>query len=252
MKTQDWFDQITPIIVREAFNRGYNFPSAIIAQAHVESWKGLTNGGKPSGLASNYNNFFGMKCGKSWKGKSVNLKTKEEYTVGTLTEIKDNFRAYDSIEEGIIGYFNFINCPRYQNLKTAKSAEEYFALLKKDGWATSSTYVNTLTNRHRTLGLSKYDGSGSVPQNGFTIGVTYTTNTDLYIRDEANGSKVKFTDITKDAQKHGKEDANGFAILKKGTRVTCKGVKKILLSVWIKIPSGWICAKSGLGKNYIQ
>jgi flagellum-specific peptidoglycan hydrolase FlgJ len=31
------------------------------------------------------------------------MRTKEEYKVGTLTTIKDNFRAYASDEEGVRG-----------------------------------------------------------------------------------------------------------------------------------------------------
>ena len=40
--------------------------SPIIAQAIIESGWGK------SGLASKYHNYFGLKCGSSWKGKSVN------------------------------------------------------------------------------------------------------------------------------------------------------------------------------------
>ena len=65
------------------FADDYNIKAvpAIVAQAIVES-----NWGK-SLLAAKYHNYFGLKCGKNWRGKSVNLKTKEEYTVGTLTTI---------------------------------------------------------------------------------------------------------------------------------------------------------------------
>lgn len=38
--------------------------------------------------------------------------------------------------------------------------------------------------------------------------------------------------------------------LKKGTRVTCKDVRKVGSDIWIKIPSGWIAAYYG-GKNYV-
>lgn len=41
----------------------------------------------------------------------------EEYTPGTLTQIKDNFRVYDNMEEGVKGYFEFIQLSRYQNLR---------------------------------------------------------------------------------------------------------------------------------------
>ncbi len=134
-------ESVLNIIYKVSLERGYSCYKAIMAQAMCES------GWCRSSLANKYYNFFGMKCGSSWKGKSVNMTTKEEYTAGTLTTIKDNFRVYDTIENGINGYFNFIESySRYSNLKEAKSDEEYIQLLKKDGWATSSTYVKTLTN----------------------------------------------------------------------------------------------------------
>lgn len=151
MTKSDFFETVAPIIIREATARGYKFPSAIIAQAACES-----NWGKSS-LSSKYHNYFGMKCGSKWKGKSVNMKTKEEYTKGTLTTIKDNFRAYDTLEEGIKGYFDFINCSRYNNLKIATSCKDYITKLKNDGWATSSTYISTLSKIVEGNNLTKYD-----------------------------------------------------------------------------------------------
>ncbi len=32
---------------------------------------------------------FGLKCGTKWTGKSVNMTTQEEYSVGTLITIKE-------------------------------------------------------------------------------------------------------------------------------------------------------------------
>lgn len=111
---------------------------AIVGQAIVES-----NWGK-SILSSKYFNYFGLKCGSSWTGKSVNLKTKEEYKAGQLTTIKDNFRVYSSIGLGIKGYFEFIKNKRYSNLKTATNTRQYLEYIKADGYATSSKYVNTV------------------------------------------------------------------------------------------------------------
>lgn len=156
MTKADFFETVAPIIIKEATARGYKFPSAIIAQAACES-----NWGKSS-LSAKYHNYFGMKCGSKWKGKSVNMKTKEEYTKGTLTTIKDNFRAYDTLEEGIKGYFDFINCTRYNNLKIATSSKDYITKLKNDGWATSSTYISTLSKIVEGNNLTKYDKAQGV------------------------------------------------------------------------------------------
>lgn len=146
-----FINQIAPIIVAEGKKRGYRVFSTVIAQAIIES------ASNTSILGYKYCNYFGMKCGKSWKGSSVNLRTKEEYTVGTLTTIKDNFRAYANMEAGVAGYYDFIQASRYANLKTAVSAKQYAEYLKADGYATSSTYVNTLVSTVNKYDLTKYD-----------------------------------------------------------------------------------------------
>lgn len=150
-KVEEFINMIAPLIISEGKKRGYSVFSTVIAQAIIES-----NSGK-SILGYKYHNYFGMKCGSRWKGKSVNLKTKEEYTVGTLTTIKDNFRVYDSIEEGIKGYYDFISTKRYANLKESKTYVEYAENLKADGYATSSKYVNTLCTTVDAYNLTKYD-----------------------------------------------------------------------------------------------
>ena len=155
MATQEqvhaFINQIAPLIQKESKARGYKVASPIIAQACCESALGT------SSLGYKYHNYFGMKCGSAWKGKSVNLKTKEEYTVGQLTTIRDNFRVYDSMEEGVKGYFDFISTKRYANLKEANSPRQYLEMIKADGYATSSTYVATNMNLVDKYGLTRFD-----------------------------------------------------------------------------------------------
>lgn len=98
-----------------------------------------------------------MKCGSAWKGKSVNMSTCEEYEVGVLTQIKDNFRVYDSLEEGVKGYFDFISASRYANLKGVTDPKTYIENIKADGYATSSQYVKNLLNLVSAYNLTQYD-----------------------------------------------------------------------------------------------
>ena len=171
-RVEEFINMIAPLIISEGKKRGYSVFSTVIAQAIIES-----NSGK-SILGYKYHNYFGMKCGSRWKGKSVNLKTKEEYTVGTLTTIKDNFRVYDSIEEGVKGYYDFISTKRYANLKESKTYVEYAENLKADGYATSSKYVNTLCTTVDTYNLTKYDSffnfNDEVTDNNDTEYIEYT------------------------------------------------------------------------------
>lgn len=243
--TKEFIQEIAPLIVEEGKRRGYSVFSTTIAQAIIESRSGNSKLSQPP----NYN-FFGIKCGSAWlkAGKpSVNMKTKEEYTVGKLTTINDYFRKYGSMKEGVAGYYDFISTKRYANLKTAKNYIEFANYLKMDGYATSSTYVSTLCQTVTANNLQLYDsGVTPAPQivEGYEIGKTYTTQQDLYIRDAANGVKIDWFSITKNAQLNAFTDAEGFSILRKGTRVTCKAIKKDGSTVWMNIPSGWICARN--------
>ena len=154
MTNNEFVEQIAEYVKKYAGMCGIKVHSPIIAQAILESGWGK------SALASKYHNYFGLKCGSSWSGKSVNMTTKEEYKVGTLTNIRDNFRVYDSMEAGVKGYFVFINKKRYANLKGVTSPEEYVRRIKADGYATSSKYVDNIMRVIRDNNLTRFDGNG--------------------------------------------------------------------------------------------
>ena len=142
---------IAKYVQKYASSYGIKVHSPIIAQAILESGWGQSK------LAREYYNYFGMKCGTKWTGKSVSLVTDEEFSAGTTTTIVDNFRAYNSMEEGVKGYFEFIQLDRYQNLKGITDPEKYLQTLKDDGYATSSTYVSNNMAVINSYNLTQYD-----------------------------------------------------------------------------------------------
>ena len=154
MTNSEFIEQIAKYVKKYAYVYGIEVHSPIIAQAILESGWGKST------LASKYHNYFGLKCGSTWKGKSVNMITKEEYKVGTMTSIRDNFRVYDSMEDGVKGYFDFINTSRYSNLKGVKSPEEYALRIKFDGYATSSRYVDNIMRVIHDNKLTRFDRNG--------------------------------------------------------------------------------------------
>lgn len=125
--------------------------SAVIAQAILESRWG------ESRLARDYHNYFGLKCGSKWTGASVNMRTMEEYAPGTLTAIQDDFRAYSSMEKGIIGYFEFIQLKRYHNLRGITDPWDYLWTIKADGYATSVYYAENVMKVVTACDLQIYD-----------------------------------------------------------------------------------------------
>lgn len=167
-----FINEIAYIIQEEAKAKGYKVCSPIIAQACIESAFGT------SSLGYRWHNYFGMKCGSSWKGKSVNLSTKEEYVPGQLSTIRDNFRVYDSMEDGVKGYFDFISTKRYANLKDAQTPKEYLELIKKDGYATSSSYVNTNLNCISRYDLERFDWNKLPEKNPYKLSKRILTKGD--------------------------------------------------------------------------
>ena len=153
---QKFVDDIAKCVKKYAGSYGISVHSPIIAQAILESGWGKSK------LAADYHNYFGMKCGTKWTGPSVNMTTQEEYTAGTLATIKDNFRVYDNMENGVKGYFEFIQLSRYENLKGIVNPQKYIETIKNDGYATSSTYVDSLMQIIKIYNLTSYDSTESV------------------------------------------------------------------------------------------
>lgn len=109
----------------------YNIlPSITIAQAILESGWG------ESTLATDYNNYFGIKADNRWNGKSIEIKTKENYD----DEVVAAFRAYRSLKDSIRdqGKFLFEN-ERYEKngLFSGKTYKEQAQALENAGYSTA-------------------------------------------------------------------------------------------------------------------
>ncbi len=123
------------------------FPSLFMAQMILES---SDSNGVPGGskLSRIYNNYFGIKDSKDWKGRTVNLKTGEVFN-GVSTTINDDFRVYDSVEDSIKDRVKFLQQnPTYikHGVFTAKTTFLQAQALKDAGYATGPNYVSVLTS----------------------------------------------------------------------------------------------------------
>lgn len=166
MTDNEFINQIAPIVQKYAKAYDYDVVSAIIAQACLESAFGRST------LGYKYHNYFGMKAGSGWTGRSVNLQTKEEYTPGTLTTIRDAFRVYSNMDEGVKGYFDFIQYPRYANLRFATTPEEYLTMIRADGYATSTQYVSNNLRIVDAYNLRRFDAPEPIKQVSYAAVVT--------------------------------------------------------------------------------
>ena len=84
----------------------------------------------------------------------------------------------------------------------------------------------------------------------YVVGKTYTVrvNTALNVRKGPgkNYALVGYKNLTADGKAH----AYKSGALKNGTRVTVKDIKDVNGTIWLQIPSGWICAEDG-GVKYV-
>ena len=188
MTHQEFIEAVAKGVKKYAPAYGIKVHSPIIAQAILESGWG------ESKLAATYHNYFGLKCGTKWKGKSVNLNTMEEYTPGTLTKISDNFRVFDSMDEGIKGYFEFIQLARYQNLKGITDPRKYIEIIKADGYATSSTYVENNMRIVNQYNLTQFDNKG-VSEMSYSRSEVVNLVNSWVGKNEADGSYKSIIDL---------------------------------------------------------
>lgn len=146
---EKFLNKIVKAVTKYAPKYDIKVYSPIIAQAILESAWGKSK-------LAEYNNFFGLKAGGSFKGSTIQLETKEEIK-GKYVVISDSFRTYKTLDAGVKGYFEFINTPRYENLKNVSDPETYLNNIKKDGYATARTYVNSLMGLISSYNLTQYD-----------------------------------------------------------------------------------------------
>lgn len=203
------------------------------------------------------NAIFGIKATSNWNGKVYNSNTQECYDGVNYTNINACFRAYDSLEESIKDYFNLIlGLSRYAKAKNCSSPLECITAIKNGGYATSPTYINTIMSIINSNNLTKYDNAQSVEkpvQNlpKYNIEKNYSIQVDLNVRTGAGTNyRIKnYDELTLDGKAHAYKQKN--AVLKPNTKVTCLDVIILNEEIWIKIPSGFVCAYYH-GKIYIK
>lgn len=129
------------------------FPETLLGQAILES-QGKVNGTYypgESGLAKNYNNYFGIKASKGWTGKVVNLNTREVFG-GKDVIIKDGFRVYTTPNDSMKDYVLFLkNNPRYATALKAKTYQDQIKEIAKAGYATDPNYTKIVTSVADTI-----------------------------------------------------------------------------------------------------
>lgn len=94
------------------------------------------------------------------------------------------------------------------------------------------------------------DAAGKGKKTTYAKGNTYTLQESMNVRASASASapRVGVKKWSSDAQKH----ATKSGLLKKGTKVTALAIVRQNGEIWLRTPSGYICAVNGKGKVYIK
>ena len=153
---------IAPLAQKAYKQFGKPLPSICIAMAAVESAWGTAGSCK-------YNSYMGQKVGtgktatKYWSGDYFNSKTQEvvNQTTGQLVTIKDNFRAYNNIEQCIFNYYELLNTSLYSRVLARSSYTEQMQQIKTCGYMTSISEVNTCLSIIRQNNLTQYDDAAA-------------------------------------------------------------------------------------------
>ena len=153
MTKQEFIEQIAKSVIKYAPQFNIKCHSAIIGQACCESGYGTS----PKGQR---NNFFGLK----YREGRVNCHngtfidgSQEQRADGHYEQIVDRWYTFESLDKGVLGYFQFINTVNYASVKGVTDPEQYLTNLILAHYATSKDYVKTVMDYVRREGLTRYD-----------------------------------------------------------------------------------------------
>jgi len=154
MSTQTVFiEKIAPIVQKMTAWYGYGVPSAIIAQACLESAYGTSAKAK-------HHNYFGLKYRSGRVTCSSELfidSSAEQLADGSYIQITDKWYGFSSMEAGVEGYLQFIKIDNYRAAREQTDPRRYLMALKEAGYATSKTYVDSVMSVVTKYDLTQYD-----------------------------------------------------------------------------------------------
>lgn len=139
---REFLEKALPHAIRIQVQRGIP-ASAVMAQAIYESGYGS------SPLATDHNNFFGLKAFDDWNGSvAPNMPTID---LGKKTFA--NFRAYNTLKEGFEGYVNFLtDRSRYAAAFQTRDGLTFVERLLEAGYCPDHDYldrIEVIMERHR-------------------------------------------------------------------------------------------------------
>lgn len=147
--SQEFIDYIAKYAIQDMHSSGI-LASITIAQAILES-----NWGK-SGLAANYNNYFGIKASSSWSGATTTMQT-TECNGNNCYRTSASWRVYETPLQSIQDHSRLLQNRRYSGVVGEKDYRTAITIIKNGGYATDPNYVNKIISIIESNNLTKYD-----------------------------------------------------------------------------------------------
>ncbi len=144
MSQQNFYEKYAQLAIDQQIK--YGIPASITLQQMA-----LESGHGKSDLAANYNNYFGVKAGSSWKGPTVMKVDDHSYP--------EAFRVYGSVEESVENHSKVLMASRYRNCFKYSSTDyqNWAVQIRAAGYASDKTYAQKLIKLIGENQLYKYD-----------------------------------------------------------------------------------------------
>ena len=142
---QDFVEKIYPMI-QELNPHEKNIPSlAVLAQAALETgWGQKILGHDQQDQAPSFNLFNIKAHSEQWQGSKI-VKNALEVIEGSVQKVKSSFRSYESFQDSIKDYFQFIQQGRYEKISSHEQTPESFSTqIAQAGYATDSQYAEKI------------------------------------------------------------------------------------------------------------
>lgn len=150
---EEFIEMVAAAVKKNIGNYGISVVSAIVAQACNESAYGKSEKAK-------YYNLFGLKYREGRVSVNTgyfNDSSTEQNPDGSYEPCNTDWYSFNSIENAVIGYLQFINIDNYANLKGVTDPYEYLRLIREDGYATSLEYVDRVYSVVKSQNLTRFD-----------------------------------------------------------------------------------------------
>lgn len=151
-----FIEQIAPCAQHAYKTLGKVLPSVAAGMACVECGFGTAGSVK-------HHSYLGHKVGSGktatryWGGSFFLANTQEEYTIGQHTTIKAAFRAYDSMQQCVMNFYELLNTGLYKGVQKGASPAMQMMQIKACGYMTSSTEVSSVLKIIEKYNLTQYD-----------------------------------------------------------------------------------------------